>query len=355
MTFAKIYITFRNHLGEKKIKNIVKQNKNDFIRLIDQHYNSIGGSKLLFKILSISKDTYRNWKRMQANYCPVSHSKLCYVKVPNQVSHKEINVLRKYMSYKEYSHWSIAAVWGKAFRNGKTTMGETTWYKYAREEGFSQKRKTPKKPRKKISFRADKVNQTWHADVSHCWTSDNVKFYFYTVVDNFSRKIIEHRASRVLSAEIRTQTIKAGIAKAFDVDLNDQKMDLIVDGGSENNNRTIDAFIKQCHVEINKEIALKTVSFSNAVVEGPYKTMKSGYFRHRLFHPDLFEQEIDWFVNDYNDVRPHSEHKWYTPNEIYDNSDLKGVRPHQRDRKKRLEENRKFCCKSKLQDDKSIR
>lgn len=46
-------------------------------------------------------------------------------------------------------------------------------------------------------------------------------------------------------SKIRMKTVKQAIKNEFDVDLKDQNLELIVDGGSENNNKTIAEFIKK--------------------------------------------------------------------------------------------------------------
>jgi transposase InsO family protein len=331
-------------IGEKKYQQILKKNRHNLVEVIDRVSDNLGGKDTVLRFLKIKKRTYLNWNRFQNSFCKHSLTKLCYKKYPNQISRSEIKVLEKYMNTKRYAHWSIKALWGKAVRLGDISMGESTWYKYTRELGYSEKRKSPKKPRKKYSFKASKPNETWHADVSQIMTSDNIKYYFYRVVDNFSRKILIHKTSTKLSGEIRTQTIKEAISQEFSIDLQGQSVELIVDGGSENNNRNIHDFIKHCHVNIDKKIALKDVTFSNSVVEGSYKTMKSGYFKYRPIHSSMIHQETDWFVDDYNKERPHDVHKWYTPDEIHQNPNLKNVRPHPKNIKKRIQENRNYCC-----------
>ena len=94
-------------------------------------------------------------------------------------------------------------------------------------------------------------------------------------------------------------------------------VDLIVDEGSENNNHTIHEFIRNQRVKINKKIALKDVRFSNSIIEGTYRILKSKYFQDRPILSISVNQEVDFFGNDYNNVRPHTEHKIYTPNEIF--------------------------------------
>ncbi|MFI1772527.1 hypothetical protein [Thalassobellus citreus] len=43
------------------------------------------------------------------------------------------------------------------------------------------------------------------------------------------------------------------------------------------------------------------------------------YFQDRPILSNTIIQEVDFFVHDYNNVRPHYEYLIYTPNEIYKN------------------------------------
>lgn len=220
------------------------------------------------------------------------------------------------MNLRKHKTWCIRSIWGKAIRDGVVSMAESTWYRYAKKLGYSETRKPQKKPRKKGSFNASRPNETWHMDISQYKTLDNVTFYIYTVVDNFSRKIPSWDISTKKCAKIRTETVKQAIKNEFNVDLKNQNLELIVDGGSENNNKKIAEFIKNCHVNIRKKIALKDVTFSNSIVEGPYKIMKSYYFRSKKILSTTIYQEMKFFIEDYDNNRPCYKHKIYTPNEV---------------------------------------
>lgn len=176
--------------------------------------------------------------------CNLSLVGQCFKRRPNQISNKEISILKKYMNLSKHKIWCIRSIWGKAIRDGVVSMAESTWYRYARKLGYSEIRKPQKKPRKKGSFNASRPNETWHMDISQYKTLDNVTFYIYTVVDNFSRKILAWDISTKKCAKIRTETVKQAIKNEFSVDLKDQNLELIVDGGSENNNKTISGWRK---------------------------------------------------------------------------------------------------------------
>lgn len=248
-------------------------------------------------------------------------------------------------------HWSMAAIWAKAFRSNAITMSQSSWYRYAKALGITPTREIKKKRKQKQSIRAIAVNQIWHMDVSHFRTYDNCKFYIYTVVDNFSRKIVAHQVSKKLSAKIRLNSLKNAIDKEFKIDLNqpNPSLKLIVDGGSENNNTTIQDFIESCHVKIDKKIALKEVRFSNSMVEAPYRILKSRYFQDKQILSTTIHQELDFFIQDYNYKRPHYAHVLYTPNEIAKNPKLLDIKPRlQKVNKARLEFNKNYCCKETI-------
>lgn len=183
-------------------------------------------------------------------------------------------------------------------------------------------------------------------DISQYKTIDNVKFYIYMVVDNFSRKIVSHYMSRRLSARIRVKSLRMAIKNEFDVEIKDQSLDLIVDGGSENNNKTVANFIKSCEVFIQKKIALKDVTFSNSIVEGPYKIMKSFYFRKKEIYAKTMKYELDFFVFDYNYNKPCHKHTYFTPQEVHIDPDILETKPILPNcNQARLDANRNYCCK----------
>lgn len=73
--------------------------------------------------------------------------------------------------------------------------------------------------------------------------------------------------------------------------------------------------------------------------------MKQSYFRYRDILSDAIRQEVDFFVKDYNAIRPHYEHDIFTPGEIHANQELRNIKPALQEAKKHREEaNRKHRC-----------
>ena len=345
VTFCKVYITILNFIGEKEFKAIIRKNRNTIVSLIENITTDNKEKNLICKFLKITPRCFQTWKRYQNYYCEFSLINLCFKKVPQQISRNEIDVLKKFMNNKRFYHWSIASVWGLAFKQGKTSMARGTWYRYSKLLGLSKKRNQYRKKRKRISIRASIPNEVWHMDVTYYKTIDNIQYYIYTIVDNFSRKIIAYDVSKKLSANIRLESLKRAIKNEFNVSVGKLNVDLIVDGGKENNNHTIHEFIKAQQVQITKKIALKDVRFSNSIIEGTYRILKSKYFQDRPILSNNLKEEVDFFVNDYNNVRPHYEHKIYTPSEIFKTPSLKQVKPIlEKSYKSRLKANQLTSC-----------
>lgn len=344
---GRLYITLVTLIGKENIRKLIKSNRNIFVDLLEGLSDDFPiAKKDLLRFLMIKKPQYAFWLSDRKYACNKSLIGQCFKRRPKQISNKEITILKKYMNNSKYKTWCIRSIWGKAFRDGVVSMAESTWYKYARKLGYSQARKPEKKPRKKGSFNASKPNETWHMDISQYKTLDNVVYYIYTVVDNFSRKILGWDISTKKCSKIRTETVRQAVRNEFDVTINNQSLDLIVDGGSENNNKTIAEFIRNCHVNIHKKIALKDVTFSNSIVEGPYKIMKTYYFRTKEILSTTIYEELKFFIEDYNNNRPCDKHKIYTPNEVHQNPELANIKiVLDKSNQQRLEENRNYCCK----------
>jgi len=347
--FARIYILILNSIGKKEFLALVRKNKYVFVDLIENLSSAFENKAIassICKFLRITPKMFVSWKYYRLYACDTSLIKVCFKRLPQQISQGEIAVLKSYLRKGRFSHWSVSSIWAKAIREGVVSMSRSTWYRYARKLGLTKPRLAAKRLYAKESVRATMVNQIWHMDVSYYTTSDNVKMYVYSVMDNLSRKLVDCSYSCVLSAELRTESLKRAIYKEFDVDLDHPKLDLIVDGGSENNNTTVQEFIKNCHVNINKKIALKEVRYSNNMIEASFKVMKQGYFKYKDIHSKDFGEELEYFKHDYNYVRPHYAHTLFTPHEVSQNPSLLNIKPKlAKINHARLEANRVFCCK----------
>ncbi|MET3538761.1 transposase family protein [Chryseobacterium limigenitum] len=87
--------------------------------------------------------------------------------------------------------------------------------RYKKAKAQKERKKERKKECKKGSVKASRPNEIWHADVTEFVTSDNVKFYVHSVLDNFSRKIIAYTVSRDKTDKTRLISLKEAIIIQF--------------------------------------------------------------------------------------------------------------------------------------------
>jgi transposase InsO family protein len=345
--FARLYLTIIEFVGKKNFEKIILQNKETVIDLVNNLPMEFNRD-LVCRFLQISSHQFKIWNSNRLYRCLFTAIGYCRKRFPNQISQKEINVLKSLMSRKRFHTWSVASVWGYAVKKCHISMSRASWYRYCLGLGISEKRKPENKPRKKGSVKATCPNQIWHIDVTEFVTADNVKFYIHTVLDNFSRKIIAYTISRDKTAKTRLISLKQAIFSQFKTLLSNQDLDLIADGGAENDNFRVRNLIRNSKslVNIQLKIAKRDVSFSNSMIEGNFKILKQFLRKRGAIFSHTIYKEIDFFFRDYNQVKPHYQHWIYTPDEVHYNPECLNFKPVlERINKERQESNRKSCCK----------
>lgn len=343
--FSRLYLNCLDWIGKNNFQKLILQNKEAVIDLVE-HLPIEWKRNLICKFLGISLHQFKLWKNNRRFNCALSLIGYCIKRFPTQISQKEINVLKSFMSRKRFVSWSIASIWGYAFKKGFISMSRTSWYRYCLKLEISKKRKTKKKERKRISIKATCPNEIWHMDVTEFVTKDNIKYYIHTVLDNFSRKVIAYTVSRDKTAKTRLISLKEAIKSQFESVLSKKELDLIVDGGGENNNVRIHNFIRHSQVNIHKKIALKQVHFSNSMIEGHFKMLKTYLRNYGEIHSTKLATIIALFVKDHNQNKPIYSYQIHTPNEVHSNPNLVHIKPVlEKANKDRLDYNRNFCCK----------
>ncbi len=354
VSFCRLYLSIIGIFGRQNFSKFVRGNRKTLIPFIDKLILVSGiNKKVVFKFLNISAKQDSRWKTMEQYACSKSLIRLCYKRVPRQISIGEITIMKKLMTDKTMEHWSSSSVWGFGVKQKMITMCRSTWYLYCKLLHLHRTRKKYKVVKKRISVRADYPNQIWHMDVSIYKTFDNIKYYVYTVVDNFSRKILAYDYSTELSADIRIKSLKSAVNLVSSENQAEiPNIDLIVDGGSENNNQKVSEFIKDCQINIHKKIALKDVLYSNSMIESTFRMLKSYYLKQGISSLD-FPDELKKGIEDINYKRPHYAHLIYTPDEVYKNPELKNSFLQLQELKdQRIQENQNFGCDNSCKQEK---
>jgi len=291
----------------------------EIVSVVEIVKNSIGLDTALSHF-SISCSTFHSWTFQVKHQCFNSFIGKCVRRWPNQLSSSSIEKIKSLCEDEKFKGWPIVSIAHYAKRYNILNISVHTWYKYSKMLGISIKSPRCMKKRK-VGIRAINPLQYWHADVTLFCTLDNVRAYIYFVVDNYSRAILSWKVSIKLSAEIRLETIK----EAYEKYIHDPSDDvqLIVDGGSENNNSTVDEYINSPGISIKKIIAQQDILFSNSMVEAVNKIVKyRSLFLDSIPDINALEKHLEKFVPVYNEVRPHCSLKGLTSSEV-----LAGLRP----------------------------
>ena len=294
----------------------------EIVSVIDKVKITIGIDSAL-ECFSISRSTYYSWSFQVKHYCFESFIGKCLRRWPNQIPVSSVDKIKSLCENEEFKGWPVVSIAHYAKRNNFLNISVHTWYKYAKLIGFSSRPPRCMKKRK-AGIRANMPHQYWHADVTLFRTVDNVRAYIYFVIDNYSRAILSWRVSLKLSAETRLETIKEAYEKYIHDPSNN--VELIVDGGSENNNFTVDEYVNSPGISIKKIIAQQDIIFSNSIVEAVNKIVKyRSLFLYNIPDINALQKHLEEFIPVYNEKRPHCSLKGLTPNEV-----LSGLRPDNR-------------------------
>jgi putative transposase len=316
LTVSKGIIRIKNsliHIKETSISGI--QRMKEIISVISEVKNALGLDTVL-QYFSLSRSTFHPWVYQVKHQCYESFTGKCLRRWPNQIPVSSIEKIKALCENEEFKGWPIISIAFYAKRTGILNISVNTWYKYSKMLGIS---KRPQRclRKQKTGIRAIKPHQFWHADVTLFRTMDNVRAYIYFVVDNYSRAILSWRVSLKLSSETRLDTIREAYDKHIHKSSSDVK--LIVDGGSENNNSTVDGYINSHGISIKKIIAQQDIHFSNSMVEAVNKIVKyRSLFLSDVSDIHALQKHLGKFVPVYNDIRPHCSLKELTPSEVLD-------------------------------------
>jgi transposase InsO family protein len=101
-------------------------------------------------------------------------------------------------------------------------------------------------------------------------------------MDNFSRYITSWRMADKVCAKVRIETFEETIINAGIEPNQKEKTELIVDGGTENNNKAVTTLLQKYPVD--KLVAMKDILKSNSMIESLNKIIKYDYLYPRNIH-----------------------------------------------------------------------
>jgi putative transposase len=296
-----------------QLHSILKRHKTDFIKTVLKYKSKIN-LKLILRLCRIPVSVFHYWKHQILKNCVTSPIMLCKKIYPNQLTSREVSVMKQLVADERFRYWPVCSIAYFALRKNILNISLSTWYHYINKLGIA-KPVLIKKKAQGPGICANRPHEIWHADIMVMKTLDGIKNYLYFLMDNYSRLIINWRAELRVSGKIRLETIEEAYNKYYTD--SDEDIILLVDGGVENNNFEVESFIRSDEINLRKLIAQKDIRFSNSVIEAQNKLIKYRYLFKQDFR-DIHDlrKGLEWIVFDYNNNRPHISLRGLTPNEV---------------------------------------
>ncbi len=313
-TYLKVASAFAYILNkEDQFHNALKQNLSLFIKTIVRYQKDID-IKIILRLCKVPLSVFYYWKTQVLKKCKTSPIMLCKKTYPNQLTTYEVSVMKSLLLEERFRFWPVCSIAYYALRERLLSVSLSTWYLYRKKLGIVRP-SILKKKKYSIGIRASQPNQIWHADITIVKTKDNIKHYVYLLMDNFSKYILSWRIEPYVSGKVRVETIREAYNRFIK---GSQDVTLIIDGGPENDNNEMNAFMNNDNINLRSLIALKDIPFSNSVIEAQNKLFKYRYlFRQEYDNIYGLRRVFEWDVNDYNNIRPHISLKGQTPHEAH--------------------------------------
>lgn len=342
----------------KTLRDAVGEGEN-YVRNLREHKDAVVNAALTsgkiiglrraVKLFGLKRPTFRAWSLEVQARCGKSIQQLCNGAYPHQLTKTEFGKMRRLLADARFLHWPILSVAYYGFRKGIVKAHVNTWYKYIKLSGIERRRIQKIKKLYDIGLRATKPNEMWHADVTEVRTVSGQLCYIYLVIDNFSKYITSFRVWDKLCAKTRLETFRETwqLAKSMGYT---GKTELIVDGGSENNNKLVENFVSQHAESLLKKVAFRDMLRSNSMAEAVNRVMKYSY----LFWKPVYDikdvtKVMRRAVLDYNVMRPHGGLKGLIPLEAYFGQTINKAGNHQlmkKAMKDRLQWNHNHTCQN---------
>ncbi len=242
----------------------------------------------------------------------------CQQRKPHQITHEEIETMRKLVTSKRYSHLSIQSLCIFAQRQGLLFCSLDSWYKYKKIFNWNRPRTIQNTKIEKIGIRASRANEIWHVDVTQVKILNGQKVYIQAVYDNFSRFILAWKVTTDISA-VNTVELIATAKKNANHLGNELLPTILSDGGPENDNHKVLNFINSKNIK--RMIARVDIHFSNSMIESLFRMLKSNFLSYETLRSfrDV-ERKIDFFFTEHNDVIPRYKFQGATPKEKFLNT-----------------------------------
>jgi len=315
-----------------------------FLRVIDLACKSLPLQTVL-RILKLSASRYHSWLRAFENDCLLDDMPSCPKVYLNRLTENEVHVMHDMATSEEFRHVSTSRLAVLAERLGKLFASPSTWNLYIRMRKWRRHRKRIHPGKPKVGLRCTAPNEIWHIDTTVFRLLDGTKAYLQAIIDNFSRRILAWR----LSSKLEPSATALLLLKAYEsrISTNNETQSVMIDAGVENINKAVMKLVSEDILQLI--LAQTDLSFSNSMIEAFWRIMKHQWlFLNQLDNINKLRRLVEFYVNQYNSILPHSAFQGQMPDEMYfqagDDIPRQLGEARLKARKARMEENRRMNC-----------
>jgi transposase InsO family protein len=300
------------------------------------------------EILDLSLSRYKRWRRERRG-CGLPEVKICPKGARlNQLTFEEIQVMREFVTSKEYAHFPIRSLHFFAKRNGSLYCTYSTWRKYIDQYGWKRPRKKRMKKIEREGIRAKSPNEIWHLDVSYFILPSGKKCFIQAIIDNYSRYVLAWQVLESYDGSKTAALLENALTRSR-FPAKGETLRLIVDGGGENKGKSVEKLESSGHFK--KQVARFEISFSNSMVEALFRSLKHNYlYSQSIQDLKALTRHTNFWFSEHNDRIPHTAFNGETPLEKFTQSwneeeEIRILVRHEDAKKLRIKNNQKIFCK----------
>ena len=292
-----------------EIKNSFKgrQTRQKIIEIVES-FKDVLNLKEIIDTLGISFSTYYRY-RSEILGCSLRAIN-CDSSFGRSLSHENQIKMIEMALDKRFAHFSTRSLAYYAQKEGMLSCGADSWYKYLRVNQIERPRvKKIKQKKYGVGIRAIRPYELCHIDVTQVKTISFKKIYLQLIVDNFSRAILSYKVGEFKNLNLSFRSLNSLNMNQFP---NDKY--LMSDGGGENVNEKVKILL--IGKGITHLLAKSEITFSNSIVEAVFRQMKRVEEIRNPRSMNSFKIAIRDYVEQHNNVIPHSSLKGATPFEV---------------------------------------
>jgi hypothetical protein len=295
-------------------KKLIRSKASNIVQHITTLVNKGFSLKHACKLFGIKKSWYHYHKRKIV--CPMSFIRACFKQRPNQLTANEQKIIKEHLELDESKGKNLTQLYYELLNTAKLFCSKNTFCLYAYNAGYKKKFLKPKAKRKD-GFRANAIFEYLHIDTTFVPTKEDNVQKVAIVKDNYSKAPLHYVITENLNSACIRKLLEETFAK-FKLHERSNNINIISDGGSENNGEVIQWVESIKAPPCVKKITAKTVDFhhSNSMIEGLFHLFKNDFLNKEILaNKIVLTKKLDEFF-DHCLNRYFSELQGLTPQEI---------------------------------------